>query len=576
MSSTILKNLGAGFLLVSFCNLLHANLITASDASGWSGFGYSVAQNGNYALVGANMKDDKGAVYLYDLADNYKEIKITASDGKYSDAFGTSVSINGNLVFVGASIRGTNVGAVYIYDLNSSLPNYGQIILTASVSSKEQFGHSVSQSGNYALVGAWARNTNTGAAYVYNLSNSANNYGEIRLTASDGRSYDGFGYSVSQSGNYALVGTNGADAAYVYNVSNSANNYGEIKLTATGLGSGNNFGKSVSQSGSYALVGASGKPTNAGAAYVYDVSNSANNYGEIKLSASDAVNGNQFGWSVSQSGNYALVGARGKSSDTGAAYLYDISNPDNNYGEIKITASDAANPASGGYFGHSVSIDGDNFIVGAYGLLNRPGLVYSGTVSSISTLDDGTSKIISGISFKSKRDWIIGKTVSGNIVTLSAGDTADVTEAGKAVYIGKESGSNNNALIIRGTLKANEVVVGAVGNSGNQLYIADTGDISDVADVYLHKGSGIFFEDENNFFDAFGDTILHMLDENNAWTVVSSANYDDLIGRGILSVTVDAMGMMVGYGIVPIPEPAEIATLLGLLALGFAAYRKRK
>ena len=69
------------------------------------------------------------------------------------------------------------------------------------------------------------------------------------------------------------------------------------------------------------------------------------------------------------------------------------------------------------------------------------GQAYSGSVSSVTTLDEGNaSRTIDGISFISRTDWIIGETTDDNEVTLTAGDSADVTEAGMA-DIGKDFGA---------------------------------------------------------------------------------------------------------------------------------------
>ena len=63
----------------------------------------------------------------------------------------------------------------------------------------------------------------------------------------------------------------------------------------------------------------------------------------------------------------------------------------------------------------------------------------------MTTLDLGsTSKTISGISFVSQDNWIVGQNTSANQVTLNVGNTANVTAAGKVVYIGQNAGSNNN------------------------------------------------------------------------------------------------------------------------------------
>ena len=97
------------------------------------------------------------------------------------------------------------------------------------------------------------------------------------------------------------------------------------KLIASDAASGDFFGISVSLSsdGNTALVGAYGKSFQTGAAYIFTRSGSTWTQ-QQKLLASDAATNDYFGTSVSLSsdGNTALVGAFGKSSNTGAAYVY--------------------------------------------------------------------------------------------------------------------------------------------------------------------------------------------------------------------------------------------------------------
>jgi hypothetical protein len=91
----------------------------------------------------------------------------------------------------------------------------------------------------------------------------------------------------------------------------------------------------------------------------------------------------------------------------------------------------------------------------------------------VTTLDSGaTTDVINGISFISQDDWIIGGKTSGNRVTLSKGDTANVTATSKGVFIGQCAGSNNNTLLVQGTVLANTVTVGVTGATGNKLEIA--------------------------------------------------------------------------------------------------------
>ena len=44
----------------------------------------------------------------------------------------------------------------------------------------------------------------------------------------------------------------------------------------------------------------------------------------LKLLADDGVAGDAFGYSVSTSGNTAIIGAYRKANNTGAAYLFDV------------------------------------------------------------------------------------------------------------------------------------------------------------------------------------------------------------------------------------------------------------
>jgi autotransporter-associated beta strand protein len=201
---------------------------------------------------------------------------------------------------------------------------------------------------------------------------------------------------------------------------------------------------------------------------------------------------------VSLSGRIGLVGASGDDFGTqgeqGSAYVFR--SLDTATGEItqnvKLTASDGA---ASDRFGISVSLSGDQFTIGSQGKNSNTGKAYTGTVSSVTTLDLGNAnRTIDGLSFVSQDDWIIGQTSSSNQVTLNAGNTADVTAVGKVVSIGQNSGSNNNTLVIAGTLTATQINVGAAGNSGNVLQIGNggsTGALS-TSSVITNNGSVVF------------------------------------------------------------------------------------
>ncbi|RYG94135.1 MAG: hypothetical protein EON57_18825, partial [Alphaproteobacteria bacterium] len=58
--------------------------------------------------------------------------------------------------------------------------------------------------------------------------------------------------------------------------------------------------------------------------------------------------------------------------------------------------------------------------------------------SPITTLDVGdATHLISGLSFESRADWIIGRNTDHNVVNLTVGDTASLTDSNKVIAIGR-------------------------------------------------------------------------------------------------------------------------------------------
>ncbi|MBI4701376.1 MAG: hypothetical protein HY744_09490 [Deltaproteobacteria bacterium] len=172
----------------------------------------------------------------------------------------------------------------------------------------------------------------SGSAYVF-VRSGATWTQQAKLLASDGAAGDEFGDSVSLSGDTALVSAFGDDnksqdygSAYVF-VRSGAIWTEEAKLIASDGAKEDRFGDSVSLSGDSALVSASGddnKGQDSGSAYVF-LRTGASWAQEAKLLASDGAAKDFFGCSVSIGGDTALVGARyddDKGGDSGSAYVF--------------------------------------------------------------------------------------------------------------------------------------------------------------------------------------------------------------------------------------------------------------
>ena len=156
--------------------------------------------------------------------------------------------------------------------------------------------------------------------------------------------------------------------------------YSEASILHASDGEVNDYFGMVSVSGDTLVVGAHGedggvgdpKP-DAGVVYVFERHDGGtNNWGEVAiLRASDAQEGDNFGWSVSISNDIIVVGAHledggvgDSTSEAGAAYVYERHHGGtNNWGEVAILrASDAQENDN---FGGAVSISGNTIIIGA-------------------------------------------------------------------------------------------------------------------------------------------------------------------------------------------------------------------
>ena len=302
--------------------------LTAADAAPSDGFGSSVAISGGTAVVGAYGKNSNaGAAYVFVHSGKHgkhwsQQAELTAADAAPGDYFGVPVAISGSTVVVGAARKNSSTGAAYVF-VHSGKHWSQQAELTADAAAPgDLFGFSVAISGSTVVVGAVRKNSSTGAAYVFAGSGTAWSQ-QAELTAADAAPGDGFGYSVAISGSAVVVGADWKNsftgAAYVFAGSGTAWSQ-QAELTPADAATGEFFGDSVAISGSTVVVGATGKNSYTGAAYVFAGSGTAWSQ-QAELTAADAAPGDDFGL-VAISGSTVVVGAPQKNANTGAAYVF--------------------------------------------------------------------------------------------------------------------------------------------------------------------------------------------------------------------------------------------------------------
>ncbi len=305
--------------------------MTASDAIPNDQFGSSVALWGTRAVIGAFYKTvdglHKGEAYVFDFDGTtwHQSAQLLAPDGRPLDDFGSSVSLSGDRIIIGAPGKLRNRGVAYVFHFDGLNWILEAKLSLADGAELDEFGNAVSISGSRALVGAVLRSEvgyRSGAAYVYAFDGTSWTQ-EAEFLPPDPSDYGDFGSSVSLYGNGAVVGATGAlddeGAAYIFTFDGTSWTQAAELSASDG---GGNFGSSVAISGNQVLVGAVQNPSLPGAAYLYQ--RSGGTWVEkYKLIASDGMPYDSFGISVSLSGKRALVGAEQyTSTPKEAAYVF--------------------------------------------------------------------------------------------------------------------------------------------------------------------------------------------------------------------------------------------------------------
>jgi hypothetical protein len=192
--------------------------LLASDGASFDDFGYSVSIGEDTIVVGARFDDDAGdlagSAYVFVRSGTTwtQQQKLLATDGSKSDVFGCAVSVSGDTAVVGAygdSSGGLFTGSAYVFERLGTTWVQQQHLFASDHTSFDDFGFSVSISGDVAAIGADRANapgaTLAGAAYVFVRSGSTW-VEQQKLAAPDAAPEDRFGFSVSVSSSTVLVG----------------------------------------------------------------------------------------------------------------------------------------------------------------------------------------------------------------------------------------------------------------------------------------------------------------------------------------------------------------------------------
>lgn len=324
--------------------------LVPADAAAFDFFGWSVAIDGDTAVVGAisdqDAAPDGGSVYVfrYNGATWQPEAELFASDANDGDHFGVSVALQGDTLLVGADLNdqnGTWSGAAYVFRKENGVWTERQKLEPSTPSSYEHFGASVDLDGDLLVVGAYGGPSQLfrGTAYVFRFNGQAWQE-DAALVGSLSASGDFFASAVAISNGRVLCGARWADVgtingtvldtgeAYVF-AHDGQSWYEEQRITEQDPQPGDGLGYAVDLAPDLALIGVHNRDefgVRSGEAVILRRFGSAWLH-EPRVIPSDTREGDMFGLGVALQGRYALIGAPhddDRAPDAGAAYFFDL------------------------------------------------------------------------------------------------------------------------------------------------------------------------------------------------------------------------------------------------------------
>jgi FG-GAP repeat len=407
----------------------------SSEPTTNAGFGSRVSMSGNYAIIGASKYsgsglNNMGVAYIFNkTSGGWKQVaRLAATDSAAGDYFGGSVAISGDYAVVGSPVKqvnsNLNQGKVYVYHRSGSSWLLDTALVQPGGQAYDYYGWSVgvcafNTGGPAVAVGipySEAGGTDRGQVYFYRKSGVWSFVQNI--IPADLLNSDYYGASISMDTDYVAIGAPGQDnttynitdagAAYIYAYGGGVWNF-QQKLSGTTKGG--QFALALSLSSNMLAVGAPWAVTytnTSSSVYLYSRTGSSwasSSYffvynfeivpaaAQIQTTTGTAVSiaDLTFGMSVSLSGKTLLIGASGGIDypNGGASYYTDRGGTVYVYKNLSGTTFTRTNiipsqaSAFGDLFGQSVSISGNNYIIGgAHTIVNgatNAGTVYFGS-----------------------------------------------------------------------------------------------------------------------------------------------------------------------------------------------------
>lgn len=315
-------------------------------------FGFSVAISGNYAIVGAyqskvgnNSNQGKAFIYERDRGSWSLIQEIVAPDGNSNSRFGWSVAIDGDYAIVGAVLHSENSnsfqGKAYIFKRSGTNWIFFEELIPNNATGGQKFGWSVDISTDFgfpiAFVGAPETSVNSvmnaGKVYIYSELVPGNWLFEVERNLSNPGVNDRFGHAVTIDGTRGFVSAPFRNNIGVVREIDTDNwQFTNHVFKSPDLQLDQQFGYHLSCNNGFLVVGSnfydqisSSTLLQHGKAYLFEY---VENQYFLKhhITHSDGGTGDEFGRAVATDGVTIMIGAQRHdvlgNSDQGKVYVY--------------------------------------------------------------------------------------------------------------------------------------------------------------------------------------------------------------------------------------------------------------
>ncbi|WP_169577899.1 choice-of-anchor B family protein [Salisaeta longa] len=179
-----------------------------------SGFGSSIALDGDWLAVGASSRASVGRVFVYRRTDAgwAQTATLVGSSAQKGNRFGGTVALQDGHLLAGAAGQETGVVYAFRYDADAEAWNEVGQLMRSQLNSAARFGSTIALHDGTAFIGAPRADEAAGRVFTFAFNDTASTWEHqhtLYPLATGGEHY--FGASLAFAGDQAWIGAPGAD-----------------------------------------------------------------------------------------------------------------------------------------------------------------------------------------------------------------------------------------------------------------------------------------------------------------------------------------------------------------------------